>query len=201
MVQQVERKATPLDLVAIASILIAAFQRIFGRLPSRNEAEWLTALLYSENAKGRSFISHNWGNRSYAGDRLFWVPKWADKNLLDAQLSPDELATRRRMLAGGQVPSKFAAYPSHDEGADAYLKLFKSETHRRILKAAAENDGLAFWKGVSTPHPETKRVYCVECTTSKHRDGYQANRDEIHRSGVYAHLPKEGPPAADQAAV
>ncbi len=196
MVQQVDRKATPLDLVGIASALIEGFKRVFGRLPSRNEAEWLTALVFLENARGQAIIAHNWGNRIYTGGKFFWVPKWADMSLLDAQLNANELHTRHRLIAGGSVPSKFAGYESHEEGAEAFLKLFQSETHHRILKAAAANDGTAFWKAISTPHPRTKMVYCVECTGTKHRDSYQKLRDEVHKTGVYADLPKDDPPEA-----
>lgn len=188
---RVPMKATPLRPEQLPPFIERAFQQVFARQPTRNEAEWLTALVWAENAKGRAIIAHNWGNRSYSSRStgLYWVPPWADAAIPNEELTQAELITRERLAAGKAVPTKFAAYTSHDEGARAYMRLFTTKTHRRILTAAARNDGVAFWRAISTPHPETRMVYCVECTSEAHRDLYQSFRDQIHAAGWFEGLP------------
>lgn len=194
MSKRVAATPTPLSLDSIARELTGAFVDVMGRKPTRNEAEWLAAIVMLENRNGQSIIAHNWGNRVYSHEARHWVPRWADWELRDEDLTPDELATRRRLLNGEAVPTAFAAYASHREGARAFVKLFTQEEHKRILKAARANDPQAFLKAIATPH-ENGRQYCIECNTPAHLESYQKARNTVHDLKLFSpkHTKKVAP--------
>lgn len=194
MAVRVPAAATPATLLEIATGIEQAFETVFGRPPIESEARWLMALVMAENQSGQKIIAHNWGNRAFspaAGDVGYWVPSWADTEIPDEALSPASLATRVRMHQGEPVPDKFAAYNSHVEGATKFMRLFKSETHERILKAARNDDAEAFWKGIGTPHPRTRMRYCVECYTKAHLKLYKSLAQKVQALGLFDHLEKK----------
>lgn len=185
---KVPLKATPLTIAEMAQHLETAFRGEMGRDMSRDEGEWLLALLRTENANGSSIIAHNWGNRAALPSEDYWVPSWADEDIPFDDLSPRTQALRKRFEEGDAVPGKFAAYESHDVGARKFVKLFKSRTHNRILQAAANNDARAFWDGIGTKHPVTKKRYCEECHTQAAYRNYKALHDDNVRKAYFSHL-------------
>lgn len=203
MTLQAPREATPIAINRdFATLFIFSFENVYGREPTREEAEWLTALFSQETAGGKRVIQHNWGNLAAPNMRSgeYWVPRWADDSITDNELSKAELATRQRLEKGEAVPRAFKAFASHEQGARNFLHLFTRPTHTRILDAANRDDAIAFWRAVSTPHPKTKMMYCVECHTEEHRKAYLAEKNRIHDMGIFDRLtpsPKgEAPPAA-----
>lgn len=194
------RKVTPIEMnTDFAQLLSIVFQQLYGRQPYREEAEWLSALFAAENAKGRAVLNYNWGNvAANPAKSDHWIPDWADYSIPSEALSKASRFTRERMERGEPVPRAFRANSSHEEGARIFLRLFQAPTHERIIEAARKDDLDAFWKGISTPHPQTKMRYCIECHTQKHKAAYKSHHDEIVRSGIFARLPKVGAPVEAQ---
>jgi hypothetical protein len=181
---------TPVDLTSndFAEAFVSAFQDVMNREPSRNEADWLTSILHLENAGGRSIYNWNFGNRTALKNDDYWVPPWADMSRDTPELTPREQAVRARMLAGEDVPRKFAAFPSMRVGLRKFVKLFTSETNARILTAADRNDAHAFRKAIGTPHPRTHMRYCMECDTDEVEQSYLSIHDRTRESGVFDFL-------------
>ena len=195
---------TPLTVEGMGKYLEEAFIAEYGRALSRPEAEWLLALLRHENANGESIIAYNWGNRVATQGEDFWVPSWADESITKEELSPRTRALRESYIEGNAVPGKFAAYASHAEGARKFVRLFRSQTHKRILDAAAADNARAFWRGIGEKHPITKKRYCEECLTEATFRTYSALHDQNKQAGYFAHLkavpggkPGETAPAED----
>lgn len=193
MLQRKDMKKTPIDFSSTdyRDAFIGAFQSVFNRAPFREEAEWLSAILELENARGAAVFNHNWGNRAAIKNDDFWVPKWADFTFDDSELGANELAVRRRMLAGEDVPDKFAAYSTAEEGAVAFMRLFKSPTNERILRAAQADDPDEFLSAVATPHPKTKMMYCPDCNTKAHRESYWRMKRQVNASHLFEGLPEK----------
>lgn len=147
---EVPRLATPLTQSETAQIFLPAFQSVFGRDPSFEEGSLLLALLWNENARGRSIIQYNWGNLSSSGhaDATFWRPPW--------YFEPGTL--HDRMLAGG-APSAFRAFPSHEAGAHAWLDLLNEPRYSNVIEAAQSGDSEKFAQAVAQKYcadPECK---------------------------------------------
>lgn len=181
-------KATPLTVTEMAVVLEAAYRDVFpGEEPTQSELSWLLGLARNENANGRAIIQYNWGNRVPGKSRVdYWVPNWANRAIPTAQLSPRDALTRTRLDGGKPVPTRFAAYDNHEQGAAQYLKLFKATTHQRIREAAKANDAGAFHRAVYTPHPVTKMSYCPDCGGSKVGETYRALAESSRQ--FYEHL-------------
>lgn len=118
-VDVVPRTATPLSEPDMAAMFALGHELATGRKAgSRRFLETALGIIGVENADGRAFIQHNWGNISCWPDSP--GPKWEHP-------VPQE----------GQ-PATFRAYPSHDAGVRAWWRLmYRDPGHRRALEAAA----------------------------------------------------------------
>lgn len=183
---EVPATATPLTASETASAFLSAWAQVFdGAEPSRTEAEWLLALLWNENARGRAIIQHNWGNLatfpSRGGD--YWRPPWFDLakiELMDEPKRSKMLGLHRDMLAGKE-PEAFRAWPDHETGAQQWLKQLRRMP--TILAAAKKNSAVAMQDAVYTSR------YCVSKQCKTIAPSYQSLRDEIRRLGLFAALP------------
>lgn len=173
------RTATPLSIHEMADLLARSYEVVFpGAEPTGDELAWLLALARHENANGTAIIQHNWGNRAALPGEDYWLPQWADDSVPASQLTDRVAELRRRYEAGEAVPGKFAAYPSHEIGAQKFLNLFKSETNRRIIEAARANDAGEFHRAISLPHPKTGMAYCPDCTSGDVRAQYSRLKED-----------------------
>lgn len=180
-------KATPLSVATMSKVLLQAHSAVFDEKPTLAEMSWLLGLARHENANGKAIIQRNWGNRvlgKSSGD--YWVPLWADESIKDSELSERNLNIRLRLQAGKPVPTKFAAYGSHLEGATKYLTLFRSQTHARVREAARRDDAREFHRAIYTPHPVTRMSYCPDCGSSAIAKQYQKLADDSRQ--YYDHL-------------
>lgn len=182
---EVPATATPLASTETAPAFIRAWATEFGTTPSRIEAEWLLALLWNENARGRAIIQHNWGNLSTqpSENRSYWRPPWFDRAKIEAMPEPRRsqmLRIHERMLAG-EEPQAFRAWPDHETGARQWLKSLRN-TFPRILKAAKKNSAVALQDAVFESN------YCVSPACKTIAPSYRSLRNEIRREGLFANL-------------
>lgn len=190
--------ATPLVVGEMAVILEQAYRLVFGQTPTRSELSWLLGLARHENANGSAIIQHNWGNRvlgKSSGD--YWVPRWADMSINSDNLNARDANVRTRLLAGKPTPTKFASYGSHLEGATQFMRLFKAQTHQRIILAARADDEEGFHQAIYTPHPITRMSYCPDCGSRNVGAAYKRLADASRQ--YYDHL--EGSPGAKKTSV
>jgi hypothetical protein len=185
-VAEVPATATPLASTETAPAFIRAWAIVFGTTPSRTEAEWLLALLWNENARGRAIIQHNWGNLSTHPSRGgdYWRPPWFDRAKVEAMEEPQRsryLAIHERMLQG-QEPEAFSGFADHETGARAWVSQLR-RTFPSILKAAKKNSAVAMQDAVFQSN------YCTSPACATIAPSYRSLRDEIRRQGLFASLP------------
>jgi len=186
-VAEVPATATPLTASETAPAFLSAWAQVFdGAEPSRTEAEWLLALLWNENAKGRAIIQHNWGNLSTtaSADRDYWRPPWFDPAVFEAMDEPKRSLYRsihERMLKG-QEPSAFRAFPDHATGARAWVSALK-RNFQAILKAARKNSAVAMQDAIFNSR------YCTSPGCKTNAESYRRLRAEIRSKGLFAALP------------
>lgn len=58
---------------------------------------------------------------------------------------------------------KFESFATLEDGARGLLQLLNRPTHKRMLVAAQAGDVEAFVRGMTTPHPKTRMMYCDTC--------------------------------------
>lgn len=136
---QVSPQRTPLELADMRRMLRAAYRSRHGADIGKAEP-YLLAMLALENGRGRSIYNHNWGFVTTARGPYFYI---------------------------GDNPRKFRAFDSHKEGAAHWVATLDSDTHRRIVEAAKRDDFGAFFRGITTPHPETGMMYCDTCSDTR----------------------------------
>lgn len=176
---ELERMPTPLSRHAAAQGLVGAYVEVFGRTPTRAEAELLLAQTWGlETGRGESVINFNWGNitGSYQGN--FWRPPWFDPG---PDASERTLRLHELMLKG-QAPRSFRAYPNHEAGARDYIKLLRDK-FPSILQAARSGNVRSFAVAVRDSR------YCPDCDPNRTTPTFQAFVDEFRRDKVFAHLP------------
>lgn len=182
---EVPATPTPLSSAETAPAFIRAWASVFGDLPRRSEAEWLLALLWNENARGRAIIQHNWGNLSTrpSPDRDYWRPPWFDAAKIAEMDEPKRSQMQRiheRMLAG-QEPEAFRAWPDHETGARQWMSQLK-RTFPEILRAAKKNSAVAMQDAVA-------EKYCASPACKTIAPSYRSLRNEIRDQGLFANLP------------
>lgn len=183
---EVPATATPLASTETAPAFIRAWATEFGTVPNRTEAEWLLALLWNENARGRAIIQFNWGNLSTHPSRGgdYWRPPWFDRAKVEAMPEPKRsryLAIHERMLRG-EEPEAFSAFADHERGARAWVGQLR-RTFPRILRAARKNSAVAMQDAVFESN------YCTSPACKTIAPSYQSLRDEIRRQGLFSKLP------------
>jgi len=174
------RVPTPLSSDATARQLVKAYEQLFGRRPTRPLAELLLAQIWVENSRGASIIQHNWGNltpgSTWKGP--IWRPPWYDP---PPDASPRILRLHGLMLEGKE-PSAFRAYPDHDAGAAAYLRVVHGERYRPLLAAGERGDVVAFAEAIRDTG------YCPRCEPRSTAHTLAQLRDDIRASGAFAEL-------------
>ena len=170
---ELPRVLTPLTEGQTAEIFLDTFPGVFGRFPTKQEAELLLALLWNENARGSKIIQHNWGNIASAGrsNDVYWRPPWYFQ---EGTLLHD------RMLQG-LAPSAFRAYPNHESGAHAWLSLLATERYRPVMAAAAAGDPSAFAAALNVS-------YCPDPECARLGPTYASLQGSIDRLGYFAAL-------------
>lgn len=144
---QVDRRVTPLAWADVMRMIPPAFERVYG-LAAGPVMPYIAAMIAIENAKGKAFIGHNWGNiTTNSSDVDYWM-------------SP-ETGTR-----------KFPVFPTHEAGLDAFLRRLGSKTHQRIIQAALRDDFNGFFDAITLPHPKTNMAYCPDCRTAATQSTY-----------------------------
>lgn len=116
---------------------------------TRDAVPILAALVAVENAHGGAIYGHNWGNITTA-----------------------DPAADHFMFEGNE--RKFMQFADHITGLYALLERLGSRTHKRMLDAANRGDVEGFVRGMTTPHPETKMMYCDTCEPSATLKTYKA---------------------------
>lgn len=122
---EIKQVATPLSLEALAETL-----RLEARaqgITDRVTLEMLGGLVGIENGQGKKIRNHNWGN-------VMATKEWIDAGK----------PFYSRPHADPQQPQAFRSYPSHQEGARAWLKLLRGPRHGRALEIAATGDAEEF---------------------------------------------------------
>lgn len=184
---EVPATATPLAPEQTAPAFIRAWARVFPKsMPSRSQAEWLLALLWNENARGRAIIQHNWGNLSTHPSRGgdYWRPPWFDRAKIEAMDEPRRsqmLHIHERMLEG-QEPEAFRAWPDQETGARQWISSLK-RTFPSILRASKKNSAVAMQNAVYGSN------YCVSPACKTIAPSYRKLRADIRRQGLFAGLP------------
>lgn len=187
---EVPATPTPLSPAETASAFIRAWAQVFpSAMPSRTEAEWLLALLWNENARGRAIIQHNWGNLSTrpSPERDYWRPPWFDREKIEAMDEPRRstmLSIHERMLRN-EEPEAFRAWPDHETGALQWLSSLK-RTFPSILRAARKNSAVAMQDAVSGSG------YCASPACKTIAPSYRSLRNEIRAQGLFASLKGSG---------
>ena len=187
---EVPATATPLTRDATAAAFLPAYLEAFGELPDRNRAELLLAMVWLENANGKSIIQHNWGNlatvASAGGD--YWRPPWFDLDQVQAMEDGPKkrryLDLHQRMLDNA-APEAFRAFAGHELGARAWLRLLQQERMRPILDAASSGDATRF------AHAIFSTGYCPDPECKAAGPSYAALRDQIHAASYFDNLKKK----------
>jgi|SRR5690606_16592182 len=144
---QVEAQLTPLPWVDVMRMIPIAFERVYG-LAAGPVMPYLAAMIAIENARGKAFIGHNWGNiTTNSTDGPYW-------------------------MSAGTGTRKFPVFATHEAGLDAWLRRLGSKTHSRIIQAALRDDFNGFFDSITLPHPSTKMAYCPDCRTAATQDTY-----------------------------
>lgn len=144
---------TSLTAPAAARELVAAHVAVDGRKPTLAQAELELAHEWIETKRTEAMWRFNWGNLSAGGyvdgqERLrsgdVVRPPW---------FSPGEGASRRvlevhQAMLEGRQPSAFRAYGSHQDGAQAFVRLLTTLGGGRIAKAAQRGDPVAYSRAV-----------------------------------------------------
>lgn len=188
---EVPATATPLTRDATAEIFLPAYLEVFGELPDQNRAELLLAQVWLENANGQSIIQHNWGNlATVPGASDYWRPPWFDLDKVQAMPEGAKksryLALHDRMLKG-TVPQAFRAFPSHVDGARAWLRLLAKERMRPILDAASSGSPEAFARATFDTG------YCADQECKHAGPSYAKLRDQIRAASYFDNLKKKSP--------
>lgn len=182
---EVPPTVTPLAASDTAPAFVSAWGDVLGGKPSRREAEWLLALLWNENARGKAIVQHNWGNLSTSGTSgNFWRPPWFDAEKIAAMPEGSKRAMYERLherMLQGKAPSAFRAFPSHEVGARAWLSALK-RTFPRILRAAKKNSAVAMQDAIFESN------YCTSPGCRTNAASYRSLRNEIRSRGLFAGL-------------
>jgi hypothetical protein len=125
-----EGGTTPLTREGIKEILIPLLE---GEGIAK-AAPYLLSMIALENGNGSDIIHHNWGNI----------------------VTSDP--TNEHYIKGDN-PRLFLSFPSHLEGANAFLRRLETPTHKRILIAALEDNFDEFFRGIHDLNQETGRAY------------------------------------------
>lgn len=181
---EVPATVTPLAASETAPAFLSAWAQVVGGAPTRTEAEWLLALLWNENARGRAIVQFNWGNLSSSGrSGNFWRPPWFDPAVVEAMDEPKRSLYRgihERML-DGQEPSAFQAFADHASGARAWVSALK-RNFPSILRAAKRNSAVAMQDAIFQSH------YCTSPGCKTNAASYRSLRDEIRAKGLFEGL-------------
>lgn len=181
---EVPATATPLAASETAPAFLTAWAQVFGGAPTRSQAEWLLAFLWNENAKGRAFIQHNWGNLSTSGNSGdYWRPPWFDPAKFELLPEPKRSLYRsihERMLRG-EEPSAFRAFSSHEIGAIVWLERLR-DNFPSILEASRKNSAVAMQDAIFQSH------YCTSPGCRTNAPSYKALRDEVRAMGLFDEL-------------
>lgn len=182
------RTATPLAPGEMALLFVDAYKRVHGALPDRNTAELYLALAFNENASGKAIYNHNWGNVIAVGNQDFVRPPWYDEARIAAVKDPALRARYQRLhdqmhAKPGTVPTKFAAYPSHAQGADRWVKVLASDRYTGTRKAARLGDAEQFAYFIWS------EGYCPDDACQRLGPAYAKLREKIREQGWLAALP------------
>lgn len=163
---ELPRTPTPLTMPEVARELAAAHYSVVNILPHANVLAIACAIIGLENARGKAILNHNYGNISWVGQTTDW---WTHPKPQEGQ------------------PLRFAAYPSHQDGARAWWKLMR----RRYLPVLAR--GLAadprgavrelYRLGYVAPASPGEEDRYAKAVVSMYRE---AADDWIPASGVYS---------------
>lgn len=132
---QVERVKTPITVTDAARYVRDTLTAVLGRLPSRELAEFVLALVWVETGRGQSMVGNSPGNVMARGIRNgkeysvwsgdYWRPTWWDANWSNKEMRE------------GRWPSAFRAYPSMAAGFKDYV----SNVVKRAPLVAAMQSG------------------------------------------------------------
>jgi len=171
---------TPLAPSETARVLVASYERLLGRRPTRPLAELLLAHIWLENRRGSAIFEHDWGNitagASWTGP--IWRPPWYDP----PPDAPARILRLHELMLQGKAPSAFRSYPSHDVGSTAYLRLVHGARYRPLITAAASGDVAAFARAVHDTG------YCPDCKPGPTAHTLAQLRDDIRESGALGEL-------------
>jgi hypothetical protein len=181
----VERQTTPLSPLETVPHFVAGFDRVFGRAPSREQAEWLWTLLANENNEGKAIVNYNWGNLSTSGEpHLYWEPPWvhpAEFEALPDGPKKERYRHEHENMLAGKAPKAFRAFTSHQEGAHAWFAQLKRR-YQRILDArsARAMQDAVYQSG-----------YCNSEPCSRNWQRYELLHTKARALGLFAHLRSE----------
>jgi len=152
---QVAREKTPLTITQMAAILA----EVHGTSKGAAYLENVLAIAALENGGGDAIIQHNWGNvmatDSWRKDGDFWERK-------DPSLKP----------------RFFRAYPSHEDGARAFVKLLGGSRHIGALNAAEIDDTSGMVDSLFASH------YVVPSPADKHPRGLSPQQQKAEYSNA-----------------
>lgn len=182
----------------MATILLDVWPSTGLPLPSQRAAELLLALLWVENARGRSIMNHNWGNLSSLGREgtTFWRPPWfrlEDVERIEDPAERERMGRIHQEMLDHRAPSAFEAHSDHFAGAKRWIERLH-EKFPTLLEAAATGDAAQFAEQYGASNYCTSPV-CQDVPRFARTFGDLA--DDAHRKGYLAGLaPAEAPASA-----
>jgi len=150
----VDRTLTPLTVRQMAGVLAT----VRGEL-STVALENILAIAALENGNGKKIVQHNWGN-------VMATEAWRAKHDFWERKDPTV------------KPRFFRAYPSHAQGAEAFLKLLQSSRHQGAVGAAQADDTGAMVDSLFAS------AYVVPVPAAQHSRGLSAAEQQAEYSGA-----------------
>lgn len=138
MGNRVQRVKTDISEPQMAQALIAAWTRLFGRAPSRQQVAMVIAQNNLETGHRHSMWNYNVGNITTDGTGPF---DYFDDLTTDEQVKPGEWK---------KMNLKYRAYPTLDAGVEDYLKLISRGRYAEAWKHVMDPDPVAYSKALKS---------------------------------------------------